>query len=82
MTTDTLGLKRAATKGEIKAAYFELAKKYHPDINPSPGAKAKFEKIVEAYEVLSNQSEKVAYDSKMDMRGGSWANYQQHSYKS
>jgi len=51
---DTLGLKRNATDKEIKLAYFSLAKKYHPDMNPGPESRIKFDTILAAYEVLSD----------------------------
>lgn len=38
---------KAATKDDIKKAYFTLAKKYHPDINKTPEAKEKFAVINE-----------------------------------
>ena len=49
----TLGVPLTATKKEIKATYFELAKKYHPDANPGdPNAKQRFQEISDAYEAL------------------------------
>lgn len=51
---DILGLQSGASQSEIKKAYFKLAKQYHPDVNPSEGAKKKFIEINKAYEVLSN----------------------------
>ena len=42
---ETLGLNRGASAAEVKKAYFQLAKKYHPDVNKDPGAKEKFADI-------------------------------------
>jgi curved DNA-binding protein len=50
----TLGIKSNASKEEIKAAFRQLAKKYHPDINKSSDAPAKYREISEAYEALIN----------------------------
>ncbi len=49
-----LGLKKDAGPDDIKRAYRQLAKKYHPDINKSPDAHDQFIKITEAYEILIN----------------------------
>lgn len=58
-----LGIKRAATKEEIKAAYRQLAKKHHPDINPGNAqANEKFKGINEPYEVLYNDITRHVYD--------------------
>lgn len=46
-----LGVKKDANSNEIKKAYFELVKKYHPDTNKDPEAKTKFIEIQNAYEV-------------------------------
>lgn len=51
---DILGLPSGASKGEIKKAYYKLAKKYHPDISQEPNAEEKFIEINEAYELLTN----------------------------
>ena len=60
----TLGVSRTATKREIKVAYFQLAKKCHPDANPGDAnAKQKFQEIAEAYTVLSDDSQRQQYDS-------------------
>jgi len=42
---EVLGLKTDATEKDIKTAYFKLAKKYHPDLNPGADARDKFEKV-------------------------------------
>lgn len=49
-----LGIPVSAQKAEIKAAYRKLVKKYHPDVNPDPKAKEKFQEIKKAYEFLLN----------------------------
>ena len=54
-----LGLKKKATQGEIKKAYFRLAKIHHPDKGGNP---ANFRKIFEAYETLYNEESRKAYD--------------------
>lgn len=49
---EVLGLKKGAPAKEIKKAYYDLAKKYHPDTNSSDKTLAqKFQEISEAYEV-------------------------------
>jgi len=58
---EILGLSKDASLKEIKEAYRSLAKKYHPDVNPEGGEK--FVKISSAYEVLSDESKKIKYDS-------------------
>ncbi|KAJ2382023.1 mdj1 protein precursor, partial [Coemansia sp. RSA 2603] len=57
-----LGVKRDASAAEIKKAYYQLAKKYHPDANKDPSAKDKFIKIQEAYDTLSDESKRRSYD--------------------
>ena len=60
---EILGVKREATQAEIKSAYRKLAKKYHPDVNKTPEASAKFKDINEAFEVLSDKDKRARYDS-------------------
>ncbi len=56
-----LGVTPDSSAADIKAAYRVLARKYHPDVNPS-GAE-KFKEISEAYEVLSDSKKKLQYDT-------------------
>lgn len=58
-----LGISKTATKDEIKKAYRNLARKYHPDHNPdNKEAEEKFKEIQEAHEVLSDDEKRKAYD--------------------
>ncbi len=59
---DDLGLTPKATRAQVKAAYYRLSKKYHPDVNSDPGAKVKFARISEAYEILGNVQKRRMYD--------------------
>ncbi|HJJ47122.1 MAG TPA: molecular chaperone DnaJ [Methanocorpusculum sp.] len=59
---DILGVPKNASHEEIKKAYRNLAKKYHPDICKEPGAEEKFKTINEAYSVLSDESKRLQYD--------------------
>ncbi len=60
---DTLGIPRSADDAEIKKAYRNLARKYHPDVCKEPGAEEKFKKINEAYSVLSDDQKRKQYDN-------------------
>jgi DnaJ family protein A protein 2 len=56
---DALGISKDASGGDIKKAYFKLAKEHHPD---KGGDSEKFKEIQAAYEVLSNPDKKEIYD--------------------
>ena len=58
----TLGVSRNATKDEIRKAHRKLALKFHPDKNPGKDAQARFKRIQEAYDVLSDDEKRAAYD--------------------
>lgn len=61
---EILGVKRDAALEEIKHAYRNLVKKFHPDANNySEEAKEQFQEISEAYQVLSNEESRKQYDS-------------------
>ncbi len=60
---ELLGVSRDATPEEIRNAYRSLAKKYHPDSSDVQKDKEQFQKIQEAYAVLSSESKRKVYDS-------------------
>lgn len=60
---EVLGVSKTADAGEMKKAYRRLAMKHHPDRNPDDAkAEANFKEVKEAYEVLSDQQKRAAYD--------------------
>jgi len=62
-----LGLHPSASALEIRRAYRELSKRYHPDTTDLPAkiATGKFQQINEAYATLSNPERRAAYDQKI-----------------
>jgi len=71
-----LGITKGASDKEIQKAYRKLAKKYHPDLQKTEGAKktaeANFKKVEEAYAVLKDEKKKETYDrfGKAGLKGG------------
>lgn len=73
-----LGVAKAATPAEIKAAYRRLAKKLHPDLNPGDAkVEQQFKEVSQAYAILSDAEKKRRYDAgeidasgQETMRGG------------
>ena len=62
---DVLGLDPSCSESEIKRAYYLAARRLHPDKNPDdPDAGAKFQRVGEAYQVLSDASLRKKYDSR------------------
>lgn len=60
---DVLGLSRNASEADIKKAYRRLAMKFHPDRNPDDAkAEESFKEAKEAYEILSDERKRAAYD--------------------
>ena len=69
---EVLGVNRNASPDEVKNAFRNLARQFHPDVNKSPDAEEKFKEINEAYGVLSDADKRAAYDR----YGHSGVNYQ------
>jgi DnaJ family protein B protein 4 len=67
---EILGVTKESTSQEIKKAYRALSLEFHPDRNPSPDAKSKFQEISEAYETLSDTEKKSQYDNQQSGFGG------------
>ncbi|MEJ2746136.1 MAG: DnaJ domain-containing protein, partial [bacterium] len=64
---EILGVKKNAGADEVKRAYRNLAKKYHPDANPgNKVAEEKFKEVSQAYDVLSDPQKRKQYDQMKD----------------
>lgn len=58
-----LGVKKDIPQGDVKRAYLRRAKQFHPDLHPDdPKAKAKFQALNEAYEVIKDPEKRAKYD--------------------
>lgn len=68
---DLLGIPKNGTLAEIKQAYKQLARKYHPDVCPNPDQTEEYTKrfvqVQEAYEVLSDPPRRALYDQHLAM---------------
>ena len=74
---EVLGVSKGAAQDEIKKAYRKLAVANHPDKNPGDAAaEERFKEASEAYEVLSNEQKRQAYDqygfAGVDAGGAHW----------
>jgi DnaJ-class molecular chaperone len=74
---DILGVKKTASKEEIKRAFRKMARKYHPDVNPDEAKSGeKFKEINEAYSILSDDKKREMFD-KFGVVDGDPSAYQQ-----
>ena len=69
-----LGVGRDASADEVKKAFRNLARKYHPDVSKDGGAENKFKQINEAYEVLKDKDKRERYDA----FGSNWKHGEQY----
>jgi len=65
---NVLNIPRDATPDEIRDAYFDAARKMHPDANPDPAVREDFLSVQIAYEVLSNSQRRAAYDATLPVQ--------------
>lgn len=76
-----LGVKKDASEADIKKAYRNLAKKYHPDLNPSDkAAEARFKEVSAAFQILGDADKRAKFDrGEIDASGAERP--EQHFYK-
>ena len=61
---DILGIAATSTPAEIRQAYRRLASALHPDRNPEPDAAARFRRVQQAYDLLSDESRRREHDER------------------
>jgi DnaJ-class molecular chaperone len=80
----SLGISSGASLADIKKAFRQQASLHHPDRNADPGAPERFRSVQEAYDVLSDDTKRQAYDdnrrrnlldSPIDTARDIWQNY-------
>jgi len=76
---EILGISENASAEEIKKAFRELALKWHPDRNPTPGAKEKFIEIYTAYATLIDPDKKKEYDQYLRSYRSDYKGYEQYT---
>jgi len=59
---EVLGVPKSADQATMKKAYYQLAKKWHPDTNKDPDAQKRFSEISAAYDVLRDEKKRAQYD--------------------
>ncbi|MBM4115482.1 MAG: J domain-containing protein, partial [Phycisphaerae bacterium] len=59
---EVLGVRRDATADDLRRAHRKLARQWHPDVNKTPEAAAKFAEAQEAYDILSDADKRARYD--------------------
>jgi len=80
---EILGVRRDASPDELKKAFRQRARKYHPDLNKgSKEAEEKFKEVNEAYQVLSDPQKRAQYDQvgHVEFAPGDAAGYKPPSY--
>ncbi|MDC4182643.1 DnaJ domain-containing protein [Mycoplasma bradburyae] len=65
---EVLGVAETASKEDIKRAFRRLAREYHPDVNKSPDAEAKFKEINRAYTILGTETSRFDFDRRFKQR--------------
>ncbi|MDQ6860780.1 MAG: DnaJ domain-containing protein [Verrucomicrobiota bacterium] len=71
---ETLGLDRSCTAAQIRDAYRQLAKRYHPDVNQNAaGDRARIQALNASYEILSDPARRLRYDGDLDLASRSAA---------
>ena len=60
-----LGVSRDASNEEIRRAYRQIARRYHPDVNRDPGGPERFAAAARAYEILSDPAARGRYDNRV-----------------
>lgn len=74
-----LGVDKTIAQKDIKRAYLKRAKQFHPDLHPDdPKAKAKFQALTEAYDVLGDPDKRAKYDK----YGEQWKQAEQFEHAS
>ncbi|KAF9423004.1 hypothetical protein HW555_001547 [Spodoptera exigua] len=76
---EILNLQRNCSDKEIKEAFIQMSKEFHPDKNKDVGAQEKFVRIVEAYNVLGKPSSRVQYDNMIEIDNGASYVYRSHA---